>query len=386
MYEDILKKNIDYISNMKCYRSYENELRDLVSVLNKNKIVTISWLRHTGKTKLIYTLLKSTQSFGISFYYNSEIDTLGSIKTDIEFIVLFDLYVRIHGVPKIIILQNTNNIDGIKNLISKFYATKKYKIILVWNSIKVEGVSDISLYPLWMGENISTSLLWWIPEVRIAWDLHYKSFLLSALRNDIISRDILEAYNIKNISLFYSVIWYIAMTSGYYSLREIHRNLKSHDIDVSLITMIDYINAALNTKFLSKCERFDVKANNSINSKVQYFFGDVWLRSSFSWDSVDLRENLIYIELLRNWYEVSWGINGKFIFEFYATKQENTLAIAIDNSQDKLEIRKTARKLAKLWDSSDKYVIVENKNSLTMRKFEESWVKIIELWELIKII
>ena len=65
------------------------------------------------------------------------------------------------------------------------------------------------------------------------------------------------------------------MTPGYYSLREIHRSLAQHGIDVSLITMIDYINASLNTKFLSKCERYDVKNNNTINSKAQYFFGDI---------------------------------------------------------------------------------------------------------------
>jgi predicted AAA+ superfamily ATPase len=373
MYEEILEKNRAFILNMKCFRSYEHKLSELVNILNSNKIVTISGLRHTGKTKLIYTLLQKTQSFETSFYYNSEIDILNTIKTDKEFIILFDLYVRIHGVPKIIILQNTNNIEWIKNLISKFYSTKKYKIIIVWNNITIDSVPNITLFPLGMSKNIQSSLYGWIPEVRVAGDIHYKSFLLSALRHDIVSRDILEAYNIKNISLFYSVIWYLAMTTGYYSLREIHRNLKSHHIDISLITMIDYINAALNTKFLSKCERYDVKKQNIISSKVQYFFGDVGLRRSFSSESGTLTENLIYIELLRNWYSVLWWINGTFLFEFYAQKAWKSLVLAIDNSWDKLEIRKTARKLAKLWDASEKYVLVQNKNSLTMRKFEESW-------------
>jgi hypothetical protein len=44
-----------------------------------------------------------------------------------------------------------------------------------------------------------------IPEVRMVSDVSYKTFLLDALKNDIILRDILEAYNIKNISLFYQV-------------------------------------------------------------------------------------------------------------------------------------------------------------------------------------
>lgn len=386
MYEKLLERNKVFISDMKSYRSYKNKLPELVELLNSNKMVTISGLRHSGKTKLIYTLLEKTQSFHTSFYYNSELDTLSAIKTHEDFIVLFDLYVRIHGIPKIIVLQNTNNITGIKNLISQLYKTKKYKIIIVWNNIKIDWIPDIELFPLGMNNDIETSLYGWIPEVRIAWDTHYKNFLLSALKHDIISRDILEAYNIKNISLFYSVIWYLAMTSWYHSLREIHRNLKAHHIDVSLITMIDYINAALNTKFLSKCERYDIKKSHIISSKVQYFFGDVGLRKSFCDTSKNLIENLIYIELLRKWYIVSWWINWKFLFEFYAEKNNKTVAIALDNSWDKLEIRKTARKLAKLWDNSEKYVIVQNKNSLTMRKFKESWVQIIEIEELVDII
>jgi predicted AAA+ superfamily ATPase len=386
MYENLLERNQKFIQDIKCYRSYDSELLQLIKVLNNKKIATISGLRHTGKTNLVFTLLQKTQSFESSFYYNSELDTLWTVKTHEDFIVLFDLYVRIHGIPKIIILQNTNNIEWIKTLISKLYSTKKYKIIIVWNNIKIEWVTDIEIYPLWMSQNIEESLYGWIAEVRIPKDNHYKDFLLSTLKHDILSRDILESYNIKNISLFYSVIWYLAQTPWYYSLREIHRNLADHNIDVSLITMIEYINAALTTKFLSKCERYDIKNDNIISSKAQYFFGDVWLRKSFSWDMIDLRENLIYIELLRKWYNVTWWINGRFTFEFYAKKWGKTISLSIDNSSDKLEIRKTARKLAKLWDNSQKYVIVQNKNSLTMRKFEESWVKIIEIWELIEII
>jgi predicted AAA+ superfamily ATPase len=138
MYEQLLEKNRSFIRVVKSYRSYSDELKSLVESLNTKKITTISGLRHTGKTKLVFTLLEKTQSFETSFYYNSDLDTLGSIKTHEDFIILFDLYVRIYGIPKIIVLQNTNNIDGIKDLISKLYNTKKYKIIVVGNNIKIQ--------------------------------------------------------------------------------------------------------------------------------------------------------------------------------------------------------------------------------------------------------
>ncbi len=384
MYRELLDKNLKFISQQKCYRSYDTQTNSLTELLNEKKIVTISWLRHSWKTKLIYSLLSKTQNFSSTFYYNSELDTLGVIQNGDDFIILFDLYVRIHGIPKIIVLQNTNNIVGIKSLISRFFKTKKYKIIVVGNNIKIESVPDIELFPLGITESIEKSFYGWIPEVRVIPDFEYKDFLLTALKHDIISRDILESYSIKNIALFYKVIWYLAQSREYQSLREIHRNLKAHHIDISLLTLIDYINAALNTKFLSKCHRYDIKNSNTISSKAQYFFGDVWLRKSFTHESIDLTENLLYIELLSKWYSVSGWINGKFTFDFYAQKDNKILAIHLDNSWEKWEIRKSARKLAKLWDKIDKYVVVTNKNSLTMRKFEESWVQIVELLELVE--
>ena len=383
MYEKLLEKNLEHIKNRKSFRSYDEQLETLVSALNSKKIATVSGLRHTGKTKLIHTLLKKTQSFEKCFYYNSELDSLGTIQTQKDLIIIFDIFVRIYGVPNIIVLQNTNNIEWIKDFISKLYKTKKYKLVIVWNNIKIEGVDDISLFPLGMLENMEKSVYGWIPEVRIIPDEAYKDFLLEALKHDIISRDILEAYSIKNIPLFYRVMSYISSETQYLSLREMHRNLKDHNIDISLLTMIDYVNAALNTKFLSRCYRYDVKNDNIISSKAQYFFWDAGIRKSFVLEEIDLRENLLYIELESRWYEVFWGINGRFTFEFFAKKNGKTLYIALENSDDKNEIRKTARKLWKIWNTGKKFLIVQNKDSLWMRKFKEDGVQIIEIQELL---
>lgn len=76
MYEKILKKNEDFLQNQKSFRSFENELNSLVSALNKDKIVTLSGIRHSGKTKLISEFLTKTKSHESCFYHNSELDTL----------------------------------------------------------------------------------------------------------------------------------------------------------------------------------------------------------------------------------------------------------------------------------------------------------------------
>ncbi len=384
MYQEILEKNLLAIQHQKLFYPLDTEVEKAVALLNEYKILTISGLRHTGKTKLIYALLKKTQSFWSCFYYNSDIDMLWVIKNQEDMITLLDIYVRIYGVPKIIVLQNTNNIERIKTFISQLYKTKKYKLIIVGNNIKIEGVPDMEMFPLGIDAmNFPNKDFWGIAEVRIVPDVFYKDFLLQTLKHDIVSRDILEAYTIKNITLFYQVITYIAQIDGYFSLREIHRNLESHGVELSLLTMIDYLNAALNTKLLSRCYLYDLKHKNIITSKIQYFFGDVGVRRAFCTEKV-FEENILALEFRRRGYEIFWGLNGRFQFSFRALKEKQEFCVHLETSLDKDTIRKSARKLAKLGDHSQKYIIVSDISSLGMRKFEEDGVKIVDMLGFIK--
>lgn len=148
MYQEILEKNLSFIKNQKSYRKFDSKVQTSVHQLNQHNIITLSGLRHTGKTKLIAEVLKKTNSFDGAFYYNSELDPLRVIKDKQDLITLLDMYVRLYNVPKIIVLQNTNNIEGIKGFISQLFKTKKYKLIIAGNNIKIEGIQDIELFPL----------------------------------------------------------------------------------------------------------------------------------------------------------------------------------------------------------------------------------------------
>ncbi len=388
MYQDLITKNRDYIRAIKVYRSYGDKIQNLANWLNNSSIVTLTWLRHTGRTGLVRSMLEKTWKIDECFYYNDELDVLGWIKNKDDFIILFDLYVRIYWVPKIIVLQNMNNIEWIKDLIMQLYKTKKYKILLVWNNIQIQWVVNIELFPLSITENKEKNIRWWLPTVRIAPENEYKDILLTSLRNDILLTDIIESYNIKNVSLYNNVIWFLSENHDYKSVREIHRNLWENQIEISHLTLIDYLSAAINTRLLSKCYRYDMKAGKVISSKIQYYFWDVWIRKSYTASSnYNFNQNLLYLDLLSKWYIIHWWINWKFIFDFYVQKWESKICLHFESSSDKSEIRKTARKLAKIDSPALKYVIVENKEKIQwMRKFEEQWVQIIELYEFIQLI
>jgi len=384
MYQELIEKNKRHIENIKSYRDFSLELHRLIDELNNNSIMTLSWLRNTWRTSLVSMMLQKTQKFEETFYYNAELDTLWTIKSKNDFITIFDLSVRIYWVPKIIILQNMSNIEWIKELILQFYKTKKYKILLVGNNIQIEWVTNIELYPLWITDNYEKNIRGWLPVVRVIPENSYKDTLLTSLRNYIIMADIVNSYNIKNVLLYNYILWYLSENTQYSSIREIHRNLSLNHIEISHLTLIEYLSSATTTKILSKCVRYDMKSQKEISSKVQYYFGDVGIRKSFTDSHNDFSQNLLYLELLSKWYTVHWWINWKFIFDFYAQKWDSELCIHHEVSSDKSEIRKTARKLAKIDSSAEKFVIVEDKEKIVwMRKFEEQGVKIVELYEFV---
>ncbi|NDK09516.1 ATP-binding protein [Candidatus Gracilibacteria bacterium] len=386
MFEELLENNIRFIKELKLYHPMDSEVSLAVHYLNTERILSVSGIRHSGKSKLIHSLLKKTHSFESCFYYNSDIDTLGVIRERSDLITLLDMFIRIYGIPKIIILQNINMIEGIKGFISQLIKTEKYKIVIVGNNIKIEGVKEIELFPL--GIDIKKRELiqfGGISEVRVVPEISYKQFLLQALKHDIVSRDILESYSIKNINLFYQIMTFLSKCDSFQSMRNLHRELAAHSIEISLLTMIEYLSAAINTKLIYRCYLYDIKQDNVIQSQAIYYFGDVGIKTAFS-HSDDILENLIYLEFMRNGFVVYGGLSGRFQFSFRAEKNMRVISIAIEKSQDRNEIRKTARKLAKLGDSSSKFVLIENKDDLAMRKFEEEGVVIGNLSDFMEIL
>ncbi len=384
MYEQILEYNREYIRTQKAYRSYKDEIVQAVQLLNTERIITVRGLKHTGKTAFISELLKKTDRFDSALYYNGSLDTMGTVRNQEDMITLFDVSVRIYGIPKVIILQDINHINDIKEFILHLYKTKKYKILIVGNNIKIQGVKNIELYPLFpTPTTIDKRSYGWIPQVQIVPDTTYKDFVLEALKNDIINTEILQPYNIKNISLLYYTLSFLSKNNTYMSQREMHRQLQYHHIDISPMTLTEYLTACQNVGLISKCFRYDVKNKKTISSKVKYYFWDVGIRKSCNPETQDIDKNILYLLLLHAGYSVYGWVNGRFEFAFYAVKNSwEKIAIAYEASDDKNEVRKTCRKLAKLWKDITWYCIVPDTSILHMRKYDESGIKIIELQEL----
>ncbi len=382
MLELLLKKLQNHIVSSKPFRTYHWVLEDCIATLNSKKILAISGLRFTGKSELVGEIVRKTQSENDFFYFNPYIDVLGTIKSKKDLIFLLDYRIRTQWNIKIIILEDCNGIQDIKSLILELYNSKNFKIIILWNNIKIEWIKEIEFSPLSLKQTSPDLLPYgWLPHVRIAPDKAYKKILLSAFLSQILEKEVFRPYNIKNQENFRSMLAFLASHDAPLSLRELQRVLEEQTISISLITLIEYINIALTTRILYRQEVYNIKESSSIQSRALYQFSDIGIRSTLSDFETLKYNNIIANEFLQKWYSVYLWKFWVFVFDIYAIRWEEQVGITISFSQDKKEIRKLARKLTKVPSLSSRYVVVPDISKLGMRKLEEQGVSICELYE-----
>lgn len=384
MLEKLLEMQTRYLLDSKSFRGYSKVLKQAVEILNNKKILILCWLKYTGKTELTREIIKKTKSESDFFYFNPYLDIFWNIKTHKDLMFLMDYKIRTQGNIKIIILEDCNIIQGIKTFILDLYKSKNFKIIIIGNNIKIDWVQEIELFPLnFYNKQKDDIIYWWLPHVRIIPDNSYKKVILGAITSDIIEKEVSLPYHIKNQDNFRKMLAFLASYTHPLSLRELHRLLQDHSINISLITLIEYINIALTTRILIKQEVYDIKKKSSIQTQTFYQFWDTGIRSAVSDYTTHHYTNLLACEYISKDYNINAWKFGTFIFDIYATKWDEQVWIIVSHSQEKQEIRRLARKLSKVPELTHRYVLVENKEKLAMRKFFENGVQICELDECI---
>ena len=390
----LIKNNINHILQTPVLEKNTYQLKITTESLNKERFIIISWIIWSWKINFIKFLLNSTWMINKFFYYNHDIDIENKIKTWENYSDLFNTYKSKYNDPKIIILENVNNTPWIKDFISKIYKEKKYKLIIIWNSIKIPWIKEIEILPAiyntWE-KNINELITYWkLKETLLLENIYFKKRFLNLNLDQIIYRDIVKSFSVKNINLLTLVLTELSKINTCLSLRELHKTFIWKQMDISLITTIDYINYLLSSKLLKRSYTYDLKLKKEITSKAKYYFTDNWLLNSlnlFNSSKAILNENYIYSELLSLWYTIYNWKNWTFDFTFYAEKNNEKVFIHIsEEKEDKNELKKEVRRLLKIPWNDIKYLVIQEDviDKLKIKKFVYEEVRIVILEELIK--
>ena len=238
--KEIIKLNNSYLNNSEILFYNSNTIKEIKSSLEKEKLITITWLRTINKTAYINISLNNFKNK--LFYFNKKLDLINKIKSDKDLIELVKEYTIIFSKPDFIVLEDINKIKNIKDFIAKFYKAW-YKIIIIDNSISIPSKPEIEIYnpnyselqsKLWDNYNINSYILFWDNEkIALLKNKNLKISFLESLKNEIILKDLVEAYSLKNIFLLKQTITFLSLLNTPTTLRELHRNI-NEQIKISL--------------------------------------------------------------------------------------------------------------------------------------------------------
>jgi len=394
--------------------------RDINIPLNSNKIVTLVGVRRSGKTYILFDLIKQLRekvNYKNIIYINFEDDRLFGLKAgDLSLLIdaYFEMYPQKRDEKIYLFLDEIQEIDGWEKFVRRIYDTLNIQIFLTGSSAKMLSVELASslrgrtityeIFPLSFKEYLefkdievnlySSKSLSFIknqfeiylkeggfPEIVFEEDKDIKQRILRDYVDLIIYRDIIERYNIKNLFLLKFLIRYIfSNPSTLVSFNKLYNELKTLGYKLSKDTLFDYFNYLndVYSVFFVPIFRSSIKEEQRNPKKVFIVdngFNYIY-HTSFSSEYSKLYENLVFLHLRRKYKEVYY-FKEKQEVDFFVP--EVNLLI---NVSYKIDNQKTLnREISALQEAMEKYKIDKSYLITSEEEKEISGIKIIPLWK-----
>ena len=151
-----------------------------------------------------------------------------------------------------------------------------------------------------------------------------KRAYLDMLVSTVVTRDMIERYDIRNEALFKSLIALLCSSIGsYVSTSKIASALKSAGYKtVDNETVSRYLSHICDAFLFYRVNRYDIKGKEYLKTQNKYYAADMGLRNAaIGYRQIELThilENLVYLELLRRGYIVDIGKNRDKEIDFVA--------------------------------------------------------------------
>lgn len=142
--------------------------------------------------------------------------------------------------------------------------------------------------------------------------------------NTALVKDILQYNNIRDVDIFNRILSYVIENIGHtFSANSIKKFLKNEHRNVTVDTILNYLNFCTKAFIIKKVPRFDTVGKKLLKVDEKYYLTDHGFRQARGYSNItDIErtlENIVYIELISRGYKVNIGkINNKEI-DFIAT-------------------------------------------------------------------
>ena len=155
-------------------------------------------------------------------------------------------------------------------------------------------------------------------------DEQEKRAYLDMMVNTVVTRDMIERYDIRNEALFIALIELLCSSIGaYVSTNKIANTLKTNGFkSVDNETVSRYLSHICDAFLFYRADRYDIKGKEYLKTQNKYYVSDMGLRNAaIHYRQIEIThiiENLVYLELLRRGYIVDIGKNREKEIDFVA--------------------------------------------------------------------
>lgn len=402
-------------------------MRDIEIPLDVRDIVVITGVRRSGKTYMLFHLIKKLLDAGVSdnniFYINFEDERIlprteflsELIPTILENYAPSKMYLfldEIHRIPGWDLWLHRQHARGIRLYVTG--STLELQPDRIPRALRGRTLT-YTIYPLsfreflrFKGVALGTImsdeeralvrnylneylLFGGFPEIVKMGMEDIKIRKLHEYFRAIMYRDILEAHDIRNITLL-EIMMKLLMNSSFFGTRKLYNTLKSMGIKTSTRTILEYKKAIENSYMLLQVEIFSYKVKDQLQYPKKIYCIDHGLRRAISIaysESIGRTlENAVFVELLRQkkptmtihyWksregYEVDFIIN-----ENYKPKSIIQVAYEIHERTQKREERALMKALKEL--NLKRGVLLANVDYEEVKRINGKEIRYIPIWK-----
>lgn len=211
---------------------------------------------------------------------------------------------------------------------------------------------------------------------------------ISALKDTVLLRDIIQRYNIKDTRLLEDVfVFLVNNASNLVSVSNIVNYFKSKGRKTSYDTVSAYIGYIEEAFLIHKAERYNIKGKDTIAGNCKYYINDLcfsnYLYPGFGYGFGYKLENLVYLDLLRAGFDVYTGNVKDKEVDFVAIKGDRVLYVQSTYLLvDEQTIAREYSALEAIEDNYEKLVVSLDDMILPLR----AGIKHVQAWKLEEVI
>lgn len=186
---------------------------------------------------------------------------------------------------------------------------------------------------------------------------------LTDVYNTIIVKDILEYNKIRDIDVFNRILLYVIENIGHtFSANSIKKYFKNENRDISLDTILNYLEYCKRAFIIKKVPRYDSIGKKILKIDEKYYVSDHGFRAAKGFsnekDIERVLENIVYIELLTRGYNIEIGKVKEKEIDFIAKKEGNIEYYQVSYMMTTEETRKREFSVySSIKDNFPKYVL-----------------------------